>query len=157
MNIHHYSPDEALTLLRRKLQEQDETLATLVGDAINAGKEDTFPIVNELFHDQAEKPHEYRKIVPFSSEEALQVALEVLQAYFIEQPLLVNEIAKNFADASDKTLASVSEIQIDLHTETQIDEGDDHEFRVTQISEEAIEGQERNLTLLKEFIHFSEE
>ena len=164
MNTHHYSPDEALALLMRKLQERDETLTTLVRDAINAGKEDTLPIESKHINGQAEKPHEYRKIVPFSPEEALQVALDVLQAYFIEQPLLINEITKNIAYASEihdveivRNFADVSEIQIELHTETQIDEGDGNEFTLIQISNEHIEEQKNDLALLKDLMHFSGE
>ena len=65
------------------------------------------------------------KLFPFLPKKHFKWHLTALQAYFIEQPLLVNEITKNFAAASDKTLASAFEIQIELHTETQIDEGDD--------------------------------
>ena len=147
-----YRPNDALELLIRKLQDRDAILVTLVRDAINAGKEDTLPINSRGIHSQAEKPHEYRKIVPFSTEESLQVALDVLQALLIEQPLLVNEIAKNFADTF--------EIQIERHTETQIveeDGHDGHEFTLTQIPVEDIEEQRRNLASLKELITFSGE
>ena len=147
-----YRPNEALELLMRKLQDRDTILFTLVRDAINAGKEDTLPVDSRIIHSQADKPHEYRKIVPFSAEESLRVALDVLQAFLIEQPLLVNEIAKNLADTS--------EIQIERHTETQIveeDGHDGHEFTLDQIPVEDIEEQRRNLASLKELITFSGE
>ena len=153
MNIHQYSSEEALDTLMRKLQEQDEDLAILVRSAIDEGKETIITIESIHNRGRSKKSHEYRKIVPFTHEEALQVALKVLQGFFIEGPLLTNEIIRHFSDTSETH--DVPEIQIELRTETQIDGGDGQEFRLTRVPNEGIEEQRHNLASLKELITFS--
>lgn len=152
MNIHQYSSEGALDILMTKLRDQDEDLAILVRSAIDEGKETIESIPTS---GRSKRSHEYRKVVPFTHEEALQVALKVLQGFFIEGPLLTNEIIKHFSDTSENH--DVPEIQIELHTETQIDGGDGHEFRLTQVPNEDIEEQKHNLASLKELITFSGE
>ena len=158
MNIHQYQPNQALDTLIRKIQERDVrldiNLAVLVRDAIDEGEENILTIESDTIG-RSKNSHEYRKIAPFSPEEALQVALGVLRACFVEQPLLMNEVINYFTDASEDH--DVSEIQIDLQTETQIEGEDSHEFTLIQIPDEAIEEQRRNLDSLKEFITFSGE
>ena len=138
MNI---SPEEARNTLMRKLHGKDENLAILVRNATDEGKETT----DEIRHSRgrSKKSHKYRKIEPFTDEEALQVALKVLQRFFIEGPLFTNEIIKYLSDTSENH--DIPEIQI---------EGDSP---LTQVPNEEIEEQRRNLASLKELIAFPRE
>src|SRR5690242_17055824 len=94
MSSHEYSPQQALDVLMRKLQARDETLAAQVQSAIDAGKDVT---ETERATDRRKKDRVYRKTVPFTHDEALQVALDALQANFVEQPLFVDSAADNLA------------------------------------------------------------
>jgi hypothetical protein len=91
---HEYTPQQALDLLMRKLVAGNRDLATHIQAAIDAGKD-----ISEIERttDRRKKPRRYRKTVPFSHEEALQVALDALQAYFVEQPLFVSSASEELA------------------------------------------------------------
>lgn len=96
MSAHGYTAAQALEVLLRKLSERDPDLAQHVRYAIDAGKDveerERFPGHKKL--------RVYRKVVRLTDEEALQVALNALQAYFVEQPLFVNSAAENFRSAA---------------------------------------------------------
>lgn len=81
----------------RKLRERDEDLAGQVQKAIDAGKDvsETEPATG-----RRNEARVYRKTVPFTHEEALHVALDALQSYFVELPLFANSAADNFAKAA---------------------------------------------------------
>ncbi|HKH46317.1 MAG TPA: hypothetical protein VKM72_16775 [Thermoanaerobaculia bacterium] len=97
MSTHDYTAAQALELLLGKLKERDADLALHVQSAIDAGKDVE---EREPSRRSRKRPRVYRKVVRLSDEEALQVALDVLQAYFVEQPLFVDSAAKNFRPAS---------------------------------------------------------
>jgi hypothetical protein len=96
MPNHDYSSQEALNVLMRKLRFRDQGLAAEVQAAIDAGKD---VLETEPSNDRRRSARAYRKTVPFSHEEALQVALDALQAFFVEQPLFANSAAASFAAA----------------------------------------------------------
>lgn len=174
MGIHDYTPEQALELLMRKLRHFDEHLADEIQEAINAGKD---VAETEQSRNRRKKPRIYRKTVPYSFEEALQIAIAALQAHFIEQPLFANSCAANFAKAAidipkkpqpsryevmeqngDLELQSEREekvVVIEMQTETQISRTGQEVFELKTISEKEIEEQKQNLKLLKEMLDFS--
>jgi hypothetical protein len=81
----------------RKLRARDSVLAEHIQSAIDGGKdvEETESLVR-----RRKKARVYRKTVRFTDEEALRVAVDALQVYFIEQPLFVNSANKNFESAA---------------------------------------------------------
>lgn len=97
MNIHDYTPQQALDALMKQLRARDNLLASRVQAVVDAGKDisETEPAI-----DRRKKPRIYRKTVPFSHEEALQAAIDAFQAYFLEQPLFANSAADNFHKAA---------------------------------------------------------
>lgn len=77
MPVNQYTPQQALDLLMEKLAARDETLAAQVQAALDAGKDvsETEPATH-----RRKKARVYRKTVPFTHKEALQIALDALQA-----------------------------------------------------------------------------
>ena len=174
MSSHSYTAEQALEVLMQKLRERDETLATQVQATIDAGKDisETLPATQNR-----KKTHIYRKTVAFTHEEALQVALDALQAYFVEQPLFIDEAAKNFAEAavgvpSGRFLFQISDegrepvkiehmgdekqIEIELQTETQISRTGDETVSLKRTARSQIEEQQRNIAQLRTLTDFTE-
>jgi len=140
MSSHEYTPQQALELLIRKINEHDSQLATRVQEVFDAGKD-----VEEIepSRGRSRKPRSYRKSVPYSYEEALRVAVGALEAYSIEQPLFVDSCLDNMAqvvlgEARDslyspfvgrkpdagidpKSKGQEKSVQIELRTGTQIE------------------------------------
>ena len=168
MAQHEYTPDHALQLLLRKLRQHPDLYAQ-VQEAIDAGKENIDAPSRRLlarrdiirtetedsglrFQPRRDKPHEYRKLAPFSAEEALDVAARALQAYFLEQALFVNAIIDN--------LKVTGGIEIDIRTDTQsIGEtsGTDTAFKLNRSSDNELGTQKGNLDLLRQLLDFSGE
>ncbi len=101
MPNHKYIPEEALSILLRKLTDRDEMLGAAVQTVIDAGRDvsETVPAGYGR-----RKPRSYRKMVPFTHVEALLAALEVLRGYFVELPLLINSSIENFRAAALSTV-----------------------------------------------------
>ena len=95
--MNQYTAQQALDLLMNRLAARDEGLAAQVRAAIDIGK-DVSEVDPPL--DRRKKGRAYRKAVPLTQEEALRIALDVLQAYFVEQPLFVDSIADNFTETA---------------------------------------------------------
>ena len=74
MSNHNYTPTEALETLLRKLRERDESLAMAVRLAIDSGKD-----IPEEQQIGWKKVRRYRKTIPFTHEEALNLSLGVLK------------------------------------------------------------------------------
>jgi hypothetical protein len=176
MPPNQYTPQQALDLLLKKLAARDESLASQVQAALDAGKDvsETEPSI-----DRRKKARVYRKTVPFTHEEALQIALDALQAYFVEQPLFVTSAADSLAKAaigvptgrvpafqrSDyKTEPLLLEgegsekaVEIEMQTETQISRTSEKTLPLKRISMELIDAQRRHISLLRELTQFKEE
>src|SRR6266568_7733404 len=172
MPIHEYNPQQALESLMAKLKSRDEELAAEVQAAIDAGKDvaETEPIPGRR------KRHVYRRTVPFSSGEALQIALNVLQAYFVEQPLFVdsaaNELANagvgvryqrqdfprpNIEESESVSIQGVGEeksIEVEIQTETQILRAGEETLRLPRVATPMIEEQWQQVRHLRELIDF---
>lgn len=113
MPKHDYTAKDALDLLIRRIQEVSPPLAEHIRSAIDAGKdiqaEET--ILPEIGRKKAKKRY-YRKHVAYADDEALDVALAVLESHLIEGRMLVNAAHNEFKQvglASPKKLKPVSQ------------------------------------------------
>jgi hypothetical protein len=171
-----YTAQQALDLLLTKLRAQNDLFATSVQAAIDAGKDVS---EEEPATDRRKKPRVYRRTVRFTHEEALQVAFDALQAYFVEQPLFINDAADNFAKAAlgRPTHAQVQwmpggdeqepvvleqqglekQLEIELHTETQVTREGDEIFVLKRQSKQSIEAQRQQIQTLRALTDFSGE
>lgn len=138
MATHEYSARQALDLLMKMVAARDERLATDIQTAIDAGRdvEEEEPVRGR----RKKKARSYRLTVRFTDEEALHVAIKVLEAHFIEQPLFVESAVQEFAhagigdeadgripwalDDSPKRLpegiGAAKDLEVEVQTETQI-------------------------------------
>src|ERR1700722_3080945 len=173
MGIHAYNSEQALELLIKKLTDADATLADVVQAAIDAGKDvsEVEPTTN-----RRKKARRYRKTVPFSREEALRIALDALQAYFIEQPLFAGAAADSFAeaaigvppqrvysyrvvgDAGSLTLEGKGvdkDVEFEEQTETQLSRTGVETIPLKRTSQEQINEQRHHVAILRDMIDFS--
>lgn len=174
MADHDYTPEEALKTLLRRVRERDETLAERIRIAIDAGKDIR----------QTETPvgrrqrvaRTYRRKVAYSHEEAVAVALDVLQSHFIELPMFMNSAAADFEKAAIgvpvdtrrgqtairheaealnlKDQGEPKQLQIELQTETQLSNTNEDIFNLEPILEGLIEEERANLDRLKDLTIF---
>ena len=177
MSIHEYTPKQALDTLMQKLEKGDPQLAAKIQAAIDAGKDirETDP------GRQRRRPRYYRKTVPLSYEEALDVAMDALRAYFIEQPLFVNSCVANMSEAaidvqrhqlqpppwfdakeqSDHVALQAKgkerTIVIELQTETQIPRREEEPFELTAVDTDELREQRHNWDSLKSLVSFGKE
>src|SRR5436309_1797031 len=103
MPTHDYTAREALDVLLSRLEDRDQSLLAEVRMAINVGKDVEEQDVEEQDPRRRRKPRVYRRTVRFTDEEALDVALAVLRAHFVEQPLFANSAADNFRPVALET------------------------------------------------------
>ncbi len=175
LTYREYSPKQALELLIEKIRKLDPSLADIVQAAIDTGKD----IPEETDSFSRKKKRTYRKRVPFSHEEALKVAIDVLQAYFVEQPLFVNVASATFAQAAvgvpnnrllpgppdSKEREPVSlerkgedkKIEIELQTETQIAKSGEETLNLKCVPEQQIEEQRQNIRKLRDLTYSGRE
>lgn len=166
-----YSPAQALALLLRKLDAANTDLAAQVRAAIDAGKDVD---EEEPSRSGRRKARRYRKAVPLSEEEALQSAVDVLQAYFIEQPLFVSAAMDNFMPAAVAGPRKESEwppgkqavravetgrgdekrLDIELRAERQITTGGDETQRLHRAKQEELTRQRENVSRLRSLLAF---
>ena len=173
---HEYTPQQALELLMRKLTARDEALAAEVQAVVNAGKD-----VREIEYSSGHKKlRSYRRTIPYSPEEALEVALDALNAHFVQQPLFANALLHNMANsamavietrqarspASNVKVEAVGDqkaVEIELQTETQLLRGtvltrrEPETLAVRRLSDDAIKGQQTNIGNLKSLFDFTED
>jgi hypothetical protein len=93
-----YTAKQALELLLAKLSTVSHEMEVHIRDAINAGKDIEVEADEPVAFGRGRKPakRHYRKNVPFSDEEALTVAMDVLESHLIESRLLVNAAHAEF-------------------------------------------------------------
>ncbi len=172
MPAHEYSPQEALGLLMGELRSRDEQLALEVQEAIDAGKDVT---ATEPVPGRKEE-HAYRRTVAYSTEEALQVAMDALRAYFVEQPMFVDSASDDLAQSvigiptGRRTTAQIlrnerealtlegqgveKQLEIEIHTETQIARTGEETLRLRRVPTDQIEEQRQNINHLRELMTF---
>lgn len=172
MSKHDYTPEQALEVLLRKLKEREESLEAAVRLAIDLGKD-----VSEVQRISRRRTRKYRKTVPFTHEEALQLALDVLHAYFVDLPLCINSALENFRSvamgASTQGRArwgeeenrlitggnagEGKEIEIELQTVTQISRTQQETLPLKKLDQQIIDNQSDHLKRLAQLFDFSED
>ena len=158
----------------KKLSARNEAFGAQVQEAIDAGKDvsETEPAT-----DRRKKARAYRRTVPFTHEEALRVALDALQAYFVEQPLFVDSATANLAKAAigvpqafsrsvaagerePLSLEGADEekaVEIEMQTETQLSRTGEETIRLKRASKELIGEQRDHIAALRELTNFKQE
>jgi len=169
MSNHDYTPQEALDTLLSIVRQRDSELMHKIQIAIDAGTEDQ---EEERSGGKKKTVRKYKVNRPYSPAEALDVAIGVLQAYFVETPLFINSAltafeqaaigasVKSFAgnverDVSREDEGKSKEVQIELKTETQISQSDQEVFPLEARPPEEIEKQKENIAQLKKLVTFS--
>lgn len=172
MSRHDYTPEQALEMLLRKLGERDITLQTAVRAAIDLGKD-----VTETQQVGRNRVRKYRKTVPFTHEEALRVALDVLQAYFVDLPLCINSCIDNFratavgaskqdlspwvaeekVSVSTEHVGSEKEVEVELQTATQISRTQQETWPLKAAERQVINNQLDQLKRIMALFGFTED
>jgi hypothetical protein len=175
MNGRDYTPQQALYTLMDKLRKRDARLALQIQAAIDAGKdvEETEPS-----YDGRKKQRVYRKTAAFTYEEALQIALDALEAYFVEVPLFIESSTENlkkaaigipkrqvdrFATGEERDEVKLEaedaekNVEVEIQTETRISKTDQETLLLRRTSRNEIDQQEENVQRLQSLISFKEE
>jgi hypothetical protein len=151
------------------MNERGQALAARVQEVVDAGRdmEETEPSLH-----RQKKPRVYRKTVPYSYAEALQIAVKALEAYFVEQPRFIGSCLDTMAhaelaaragrdrspfDGDPETRDQEKQVQVELRTETQILESSEDVFTLHRAPVENVREQEANLVQLRKLIDFGEE
>lgn len=93
MPQNEYTPEHALEALLSRVKERDEQLAINIKHAIDSGTDiEETPVIQG----KKSKAKTYRRSVPYTHKEALFVAIEALQAYFVELPLFIESVKSSF-------------------------------------------------------------
>jgi hypothetical protein len=169
-----YTPQDALDVLMGALRRRNEQLAIHIQSVVDAGK--------DVYEDESfgvrrrNKKRSYRRTVQYDYEEALQVAIHALQAYFVEQPLFIDSCTRNMTSTRIDTSQSFRsrwyaaneqpeergaeskelprKIEIELKTETQISESNEEVFDLQPRDPAQIDSQRENISKLKELLTF---
>jgi hypothetical protein len=96
--MHEYSPKDALDLLLDNIAISSSQLFERMKAVIDAGKD--IEIEEPRSGSRKKKPHIYRKNVPYTDEEALQVALTVLESHLIDSRKIISATISEFADTA---------------------------------------------------------
>jgi len=169
MSTHEYTPDQALATILKALQDHAEAegLVSTVQAAIDAGKDRSEVEVGR----GRTRRRTYRRMAPLDDQEALFAALDVLQAYLVEQPLFIQSVETNFAGVTVSPRAARSggtihtsvapgaiqadvAIQIELQTETKISKGGRDVLVLKAPPRERVEEQKGNLARLRQLVDF---
>ena len=167
---HEYSPERALEILTEMIDERDSMLADDIRRAIAAGIDDHTTEI--ALHASDEEPFELQRSTegrkrlpersrrPYSPEEALNVALDVLRVYFVDQPQIENSVigrfAKSLAIGENLHDAHLPEIAIETtpNTDTPLEETSDTVLLRT-VEKESIAEQEEQFEKLSKMFRFS--
>jgi hypothetical protein len=172
--VNEYTPEQALEVLISKVKIRDVMLAAQVQAAIDIGKDIA---ETERSTNRRQKSRTYRKTVPFTHYEALEVAIQVLRAHFIEIPLFINSAALNFKQAAlgvpeqrgglplvggveseqltSKDEGENKELEVELQTETQISTPARQTFPLEPVAANLIEEEAENLLSLADLLNFT--
>lgn len=159
----------------RKLRNRDAMLADHVQEAIDEGKDVS---ETEISRDRRQKPRTYRKTVPFTHDEALLVAIQVLEAHFIEVPLFINSAVADFTESAlgipeqkqaiqaswqdkpeiviEQAQGEPKDLDVELQPETRLSGEDRRPLRLQPIALDRINEEKENLRRLLEMVDFDE-
>ena len=111
MPNHDYTAKDALALLVREIEGASPVLAKQIGLAIDAGKDvQAEEAISPAAEKGKAKKRYYRKHIAYTDEEALSVAMTVLESHLVESRMLVNAAQGEFKQvglASPKKLEPV--------------------------------------------------
>lgn len=100
--MHDYTAKDALSLLLGKIESTASDLAERIRIAINSGKPELKKVVESSESGRGPKRRrQYWQTVPYTDEEALQVAIAVLEAHLLETRLFLETAATDFAQAGE--------------------------------------------------------
>lgn len=167
---HEYNPEQALLILIEMVGERDSMLASEIESVIAAGTDDrptdAKPTESDKDGFQLEgvtgvrKPSPERSLRRYSGREALDVALDLLRAYFIDQPQIQNSIIGTFSDnlstegsVRDSLLPEIS-IEIVPDRGIVLEETSDP-FLLESVQTELISEQHERISELSEMFRFS--
>ena len=115
MPSHDYTARQALDLLVGKVNEVNGHLADRMELAVNEGNQiQAMEPLQSRRGRRRRTPRYYRRNVPFTDEEALEVALEVLEAHLIETRLIARAAHGEFFLAGRAALKSRGEVGPDV-------------------------------------------
>ena len=113
MPNHDYTAKDALDLLVWKIEGESPALANQIRSAIDAGKDvQAEETISPAIGKKKAKKRYYRKHIAYTDEEALGVAMTVLESHLIESRMLVNAAQGEFKQvglASPKKLKPVGQ------------------------------------------------
>jgi hypothetical protein len=180
MSKHDYTPAQALERLIAKITSSDAGLAAEVRAAVNAGRD--VQETEQVRRRGRVTSQSFRRTLPFSSQQALEVALKTLNAHFIEQPLFHNSVLDEVAQVSLGVVEPTPRqswskeqlvklegkgdqktVEIELHTETQLLRDTESTQRepdtvvILRVPAELIEEQKTNVLILQNLFNFTEE
>lgn len=175
-----YSKKEALDAIMGRLSQRNVELARLVQTAVDTGKyvERSEPILGK-----GDRKHTFQKVTNLSDQEALNRALEVLEAYFLEQPMYWSSLNKDLQETLivETSKAQMSDLPlfkevlrqsannglsnqnlvktacIDFESETQLDQKSSGDvFNIPNDLDRDIATQATNLSRLKALCEFGD-
>lgn len=173
-----YSAKEALAAIIGRLHEKAPELAALVQASNDEGK---YVEKSERIQGKREQQHTFRKATSLTDTEALMNALRVMEAYFLEQPMLWSSLTKDLQETlaiagpvpagndlplfSRATAAapsqplqaagSVKTARIDFESETQLDRKEAGDvFDIPAEIEALIATQKENLAKIRSLTQF---
>jgi len=171
MALDDYTPEEALRVLVEMVAARDVRLADEIRGAIDQGKD-----VREETRDGSSarrRRRAYRRTVRYSPEEALDRAIEVLRAHFVEAPSFIVSATAEFSRAKvggraehagpprvgaaedrEAVITAPLTLEIELQTETQISETANKTMALAPLDAHGIDEQERNIARLRELTEF---
>jgi hypothetical protein len=131
MATHDYTAKGALKLLLSRIESRSPALAKRIREAINTGKAELKRVAEPSESGRGPKRRrQYWQVVPFTDEEALQVAQTVIESHLLETRLLLNTAAGEFAIVGElppkpvklpTTSGSVDTAQFALESEPKLD------------------------------------
>jgi hypothetical protein len=174
MAAHEYTARQALEVLLQRVAARDAQLASEIQSAIDAGR-DVEERELEPVRGRRRKPRSYRKTMPFTDEQALQIAVSVLQAHFVEQPLFVRSATQQFQAAgigqpeeqwrwwppegqSQPLIEGVGvpkALEVELQTETQLVKSGEPTISLGSLSDESISEQREHMAKLLQLVDFN--
>ena len=149
MPHHDYTAKDALNLLVEKIEENSLPLAKRIRSAIDAGKdiqaeETIFQTVGQR---RARKRY-YRKHIAYTDQEALGIAMTVLESHLVESRMLISAAQSEFKQvglAPPKKLKPVGQpgtlAQTALELDVELADGSAESFGLEEPKDIAIEGE----------------
>jgi hypothetical protein len=98
MPRHEYTPRQALDALLEKITSISPELVEHIRRAIDAGKDVEMQIEEPGRQGKKASKHRYRKNEPFTDEEALKIAVDVLRSHLLETRMFVSAAHADFKE-----------------------------------------------------------